>query len=130
MEAVQLIAYHIRYLREASGISQRELAVRLDLDEKNYGKVERGEAKRLDLERLRAISEALGVGLGYVLRPLTDTRKGCDVDLAASDMPDAVVPYQHEQVIGQLLSIMRKQQFIIGELDRLSVNSESNRTGL
>ena len=120
MEVAQVMAYHIRHLREASGISQRDLAIRLNVDEKNYGKLERGEKKRVDLEGLHAISEALGVGLGHILRPLTDAFKPGGNDLATSDTYDPPLPYPYEQVIGQLLSITRKQQFAISELNRLS----------
>lgn len=50
----------IRTFRELRGISQEEIAKRLNLSQQAYGKIERDETK-LDEERLDKVADALGV---------------------------------------------------------------------
>ena len=53
-----LVGQRIRKVRELRGISQREMAKRLDMEPSGYNRLESGETK-LDVERLKRIAGEL-----------------------------------------------------------------------
>jgi transcriptional regulator with XRE-family HTH domain len=62
------IALRIRELREAQGISQRELADRARVHQPNLSRLEAGIATRVDLATLERIANALGVDASLLVR--------------------------------------------------------------
>ncbi len=119
MEIVIPIARHIKSLRETSGLSQKEVATRLNIDEKNYGNLERGGKKRIDLALVQAISVTLGIDLAILLQPLAQTLKSKPVankphDKVCEDASQ--LECQYVLTTRQLLSIIKSQQLIIRAL--------------
>ncbi|PSK91146.1 helix-turn-helix domain-containing protein [Taibaiella chishuiensis] len=57
----------IRSLRIAKGITQKEMGERLYMDERTYGKIERGEKKSMDILLLTSIADKLNVDLDVLL---------------------------------------------------------------
>ncbi len=57
---------NIKTLRKEKKISQEDMAIRLDMFQANYGKLERGMTE-LTLSRLYKIAEILGVGIEVIL---------------------------------------------------------------
>ena len=68
-EQYGLLLKAIRVARKAAGISQVELAERLQLTQSSVGKCERGE-RRLDVVELREWCLAIGTTLGDVVQEL------------------------------------------------------------
>ncbi|MEI7795178.1 MAG: helix-turn-helix transcriptional regulator [Methylococcaceae bacterium] len=52
----------IKHLRQAQGLSQEEIAMKLDMSANGYGGIERGEVD-IKLSRLRQLSELFGIEL-------------------------------------------------------------------
>lgn len=52
----------IRSIRLAKNLTQEYMAVQLDIDVANYGRLERGKSK-IDIERLKRIADILSVSL-------------------------------------------------------------------
>lgn len=65
--------YHVRNniksLRKKKGITQRELAFRLFMDERTYAKIERGEKKSMDIRHLAAIADILETDVQSLIQP-------------------------------------------------------------
>jgi transcriptional regulator with XRE-family HTH domain len=57
----------IKTLREGKGISQSQMAERLNMDERNYMRIESGERKLMDTEMLMRIAEVLDVDVADLL---------------------------------------------------------------
>ena len=53
------IRNNIKLLRRSKGITQKEIAVRLFMDERTYSKIERGEKKSMDIRLLSSIADIL-----------------------------------------------------------------------
>ena len=62
----KLIGKRIRRFREIKGVSQKEMAHRLNMDPSNYSRIESGET-RLTSERLQQIAEVLEVSSDVIL---------------------------------------------------------------
>lgn len=60
----------LRTLRREAGLSQRDLALKVDVSHQQIQKYERGE-NALPLERIRTFAEALGVSPGVLAFPET-----------------------------------------------------------
>ncbi len=64
---INYIREKIKSLRLARGITQREMGDRLYMDERTYGKIERGEKKSMDILLLTSIADKLNVSLDVLL---------------------------------------------------------------
>ncbi len=64
---INYIREKIKSLRLARGITQREMGDRLYMDERTYGKIERGEKKSIDILLLTSIADKLNVDLETLL---------------------------------------------------------------
>jgi transcriptional regulator with XRE-family HTH domain len=53
------IRNNIKLLRRSKGITQKEIAVKLFMDERTYSKIERGEKKSMDIRLLSSIADIL-----------------------------------------------------------------------
>lgn len=62
-----VVGVNIRRVREAAGMTQAELARKIETTQSQIGKYERGE-QNMSLNRLEQISEALGVCGSELLR--------------------------------------------------------------
>jgi transcriptional regulator with XRE-family HTH domain len=58
---------NIKKLRRAKGTTQREMALRLYMDERTYAKIERGVNKSMDIRLLSAIADILGTDVASLL---------------------------------------------------------------
>lgn len=68
------IRSNIKTLRRAKGTTQREMALRLYMDERTYAKIERGVNKSMDIRLLAAIADILDTNVSSLLEhPLPDT---------------------------------------------------------
>ncbi|MGB4497652.1 MAG: helix-turn-helix transcriptional regulator [Methylococcaceae bacterium] len=56
----------IKHLRQAQGLSQEEVAMKLEMSANGYGGIERGEVD-IKLSRLRQLSELFGVNLSDLI---------------------------------------------------------------
>ena len=57
----------VKELREARGWSQAELARRARIRPNTLGIIEKGKAKRIDLDALERLADALDVAPGYLI---------------------------------------------------------------
>lgn len=62
------IRSNIKRLRRSKGITQREMALRLFMDERTYAKVERGANKSMDVRLLSAVAEILQTDVADLMR--------------------------------------------------------------
>ncbi|RYZ45933.1 MAG: XRE family transcriptional regulator [Sphingobacteriales bacterium] len=71
--------YHIRnnikLLRRSRGITQKEIAVKLFMDERTYSKIERGEKKSMDIRLLSSIADILETDVFTLLRSPSETEQ-------------------------------------------------------
>ena len=76
-ELVNILAYNLRTLRHAKGLSQEELAAKCGLHRTYLGSVERCE-RNVTLSTLESIASALGVTVPQLLTPspMTDEQSG------------------------------------------------------
>jgi transcriptional regulator with XRE-family HTH domain len=74
------IRSNIKKLRRAKGTTQREMALRLYMDERTYAKIERGVNKSMDIRLLSAIADILETDVSSLLEdplaPTTNSSKG------------------------------------------------------
>lgn len=61
------IRSNIKKLRRAKGTTQREMALRLYMDERTYAKIERGVNKSMDIRLLSAIADILDTDVASLL---------------------------------------------------------------
>jgi transcriptional regulator with XRE-family HTH domain len=61
------IRSNIKKLRRAKGTTQREMALRLYMDERTYAKIERGVNKSMDIRLLSAIADILDTDVATLL---------------------------------------------------------------
>lgn len=61
--------YRVREIREAKGIKQYDLAMRVGISRELLDATEKGKIKILSVETIFAIAAALGVTTGDILRP-------------------------------------------------------------
>lgn len=54
---------NIKNIRKIKGITQREMASKLFMDERSYSKIERGEKKSIDIVLLASIADILGTNI-------------------------------------------------------------------
>ena len=54
---------NIKNIRKTKGITQREMASKLFMDERSYSKIERGEKKSIDIVLLASIADILGTDI-------------------------------------------------------------------
>lgn len=64
----KIICENIKKARERKGFTQREMAVRLHVDERNYRRIENGESKYIDLKLLIHIAAILNIDLLKLLK--------------------------------------------------------------
>lgn len=130
MHPIQTIVDQVRILRQAAGISQKEMAGKINLDVTNYRKLEAGKRKRLDLHQLLVIADALKTAPektlvpfnhGYILYPEPVTAQKISKG-------EAMQKSYYQEVISLLRSIIEKQHHIIIELNKLSENSQMYET--
>jgi transcriptional regulator with XRE-family HTH domain len=62
------IRTNIKLLRRSKDITQKEMAVRLFMDERTYAKIERGEKKSLDIMLLLSIADILNTDISMLLQ--------------------------------------------------------------
>lgn len=62
------IRNNIKLLRRSRGITQKEIAVKLFMDERTYSKIERGEKKSMDIRLLSSIADILETDVHTLLR--------------------------------------------------------------
>ncbi|SEJ83526.1 Helix-turn-helix domain-containing protein [Dyadobacter sp. SG02] len=130
MHPVQTIVDQVKILRQAAGISQKEMAGKINLDVTNYRKLEAGKRKRLDLHQLLVIADALKTAPEQTLVPITQNRDwSAQPGIALTESMDFINDeYHYQEVITLLRSIIEKQHNIIAELNKLSNNSQGYKT--
>jgi transcriptional regulator with XRE-family HTH domain len=62
------IRNNIKLLRRSRGITQKEIAVKLFMDERTYSKIERGEKKSMDIRLLSSIADILETDMFTLLK--------------------------------------------------------------
>lgn len=110
MSNEDLIRKRIRNLREATGMSQGDLAFKLGIDERTYARLERGERKQLDLHLLSAIASAMGIDLLNLLTPVFEKQTS---EKPLADAKPKPANEHYEYVISQLMEIIESQKRII-----------------
>jgi transcriptional regulator with XRE-family HTH domain len=68
------IRSNIKRLRKSKGITQREMSLRLFMDERTYAKMERGTNKSMDIRILSSIAEVLETDITELLREPADEK--------------------------------------------------------
>jgi len=62
------VRFNIKRLRRIKGTTQREMALRLYMDERTYAKIERGVNKSMDIRLLSAIADILETDVPSLLQ--------------------------------------------------------------
>lgn len=115
------IGTNIKNFRKASHLTQKEVAARLFMEERNYAKIERGEKKTLCITTLLSISEVLNVDLMDLLataeppkekhqKEQTDT----EISLSPKELFSKITLLQKE-----LTAIKTGQQLLENKLEEL-----------
>lgn len=63
---------NIKRLRRSRGITQKEIAVKLFMDERTYSKIERGEKKSMDVRLLSSIADILETDMFTLMKSPSD----------------------------------------------------------
>lgn len=116
MKAVHAIVNQVKILRHAAGISQKEMAVKINIDVTNYRKLEAGKRKRLDVSQLLIIADALKSEQSVYDNPLQTALETCAT--VAIIMPSAEDIIHYQKIINHLWSIIDQQQLIIIEIEK------------
>lgn len=67
---IELIRQRIRSIRKDKGLSQRALAAIINMDYRNYARIERGERKNIDISLLNLIGKALEINpIEFIISP-------------------------------------------------------------
>lgn len=66
---IYYVRNNIKTLRKEKGITQKEIAARLYMDERTYARIERGEKKSMDLLLLSSIADLLETTVTDLLAP-------------------------------------------------------------
>lgn len=75
------IRRNIKHLRNAKGMTQKEMAEALFMDERTYSNFERGVKKSIDIKLLLAISAILGTDMNKLITdPETEKQKSIPVE--------------------------------------------------
>lgn len=70
------IRSNIKRLRKSKGITQREMSLRLFMDERTYAKMERGTNKSMDIRILSSIAEVLETDITELIREPAEEKAG------------------------------------------------------
>lgn len=107
-------------------MSQRDMALKLNIGPRNYARLERGERKQLDLQLIGAIADALDVDLSTLLEPLFPP------DKPGRSQPDPVgssVEKHYETVIAQLMEVVENQKIIIEKKNQILQQFRLDQSG-
>ena len=70
------IRSNIKRLRKSKGITQREMSLRLFMDERTYAKMERGTNKSTDIRILSSIAEVLETNITELIQQPVEEKNG------------------------------------------------------
>jgi transcriptional regulator with XRE-family HTH domain len=70
------IRSNIKRLRKSKGITQREMSLRLFMDERTYAKMERGTNKSMDIRILSSIAEVLETDITELIQQPVEEENG------------------------------------------------------
>lgn len=115
------IRSNIKRLRRFKGITQREMALRLFMDERTYAKMERGVNKSMDVRLLSSIADILNTDIVALLqnpaaiehKPATENK----VPLADSITKTGATPTKeienHQDLLQEIRSLKEEVQELI-----------------
>lgn len=90
---------NIRLLRKSKGITQKEIACRLFMDERTYSKIERGEKKSIDVGLLTAIADILHTDITSLLRNTATENPATSAPPASIEMKEQITALQQTQTV-------------------------------
>lgn len=105
------IRSNIKRLRRTKGTTQREMALRLYMDERTYAKIERGVNKSMDIRLLSAIADILDTDIAsLLLSPAQETDTAAVVPL-----PDTSTAPEHNNaaLLQEILSLKEEVRALI-----------------
>lgn len=115
---ISFVLENIKKRRKALGLTQKDVALKLFMDERTYSKIERGCKKTLDLILIFNLAEILQIDVIEMLNTNNE-----DVVSTCSEAPDAL------SSIKDLLNIVaQQQQLLASELEKK--NYDSMKTAL
>jgi len=113
----------IKTMRETRGISQSQMAEKLQMDERNYKRIESGEKKTIDIDLLSRIAEVLEVDIPELL-----TTEVMNVHNGNNTEINAPVGYGSEITINNNFPADLKKVYDDLVLELKEVIAEKNRT--
>jgi transcriptional regulator with XRE-family HTH domain len=97
---LNFIRQRIRNLRKTAGITQRDMANRLFMDERTYAKMERGEKKSMDITLLAAIADILRIDVPTLI---TNPRADESGELLPAQPRGALQePHDHYELLDEI----------------------------
>jgi transcriptional regulator with XRE-family HTH domain len=110
---------NIKRLRRSRGITQKEIAVKLFMDERKYSKIDRGEKKSMDIRLLSSIADILETDMFTLLKspsttteplynqhPVIDDEVYNHIHTLQQTQMDMMVEIKHiEESISQLINV-------------------------
>lgn len=120
---IEDVGQKIKKLRKLRGLTQRDMALRLFMEERNYAKIERGEKKTLDVFLIMEICKILEINVLDVL-PAQDIREaspkpagGQDFGRQLAEISEALKTTQHALVQIQVdLNRLQHAQLVFSQL--------------
>ncbi|WP_118974544.1 helix-turn-helix domain-containing protein [Taibaiella koreensis] len=106
------IRTNIKRLRRFRGITQREMAMRLYMDERTYAKMERGVNKSMDVRLLSSIADILKTDLATLLQH-TAASEEREESLPQEGAPAAAAPDSEQTLIQEIRSLKEELKALI-----------------
>jgi transcriptional regulator with XRE-family HTH domain len=113
------IRSNIKKLRRAKGTTQREMALRLYMDERTYAKIERGVNKSMDIRLLSAIADILDTDVASLLidsHTNTETISQEVVETTASEkafLPSDTPNLEHAKLLQEIMALKAEVRELI-----------------
>lgn len=107
------IRNNIRLLRKSRGITQKEIACKLFIEERTYSKIERGEKKSIDISLLTAIAGILQTDITHLLQD-TPEEQQMAYTLTDPEIKNQISSLQQTQAA--LMEVMENMQEKISKL--------------
>ncbi len=104
---ISFVLENIKKRRKALGLTQKDVALRLFMDERTYSKIERGCKKSIDLTLIFNLAEILEIDVIDILKVAND-----DAAIAIIKESNAL-----DNIVEMLSQVSQQQQLLVAELE-------------
>jgi len=119
------LSKNVKLIRKAKGMTQKEIAERLFINERTYSKFERGEKKSIDFRFLSAIAKVLQTDLPT----LTKTEEALTTELNTPLNNSELISNLAQQTQQGMTEIMHQLREMEQTMDRISASVDRMSSG-